>query len=371
MERRTLRFSWAIRIGTVAGITIRLHLVFILVLLYLPMLLRSQGGRLTLNSWATGLVFYATLFFFVLLHELSHSLVAKRYGIRVVDIILLPIGGVARMENFPQTPKQELLIAFAGPALNFTFAALIGGAAALGGTWNQLVRISMMPGHFIAGLFWVNLFMAGFNLLPAFPMDGGRVLRAALAFRLPYVSATRIAARIGQGSAVILGILGLLPSIGNPFLIVIAVFIFIGAGNEANAVITRAMLQGVYASQVMARQFAVLSPADAVGHAIEQLYSAHQDDFPVIENGRLVGLVTRESLAHAYATGGADLQVAQAMETTYVWVSPDEELAQVYEKMNTRGATTAVVIWNGQLIGLISMSNIARHFALSGELNHA
>jgi Zn-dependent protease/predicted transcriptional regulator len=349
-----MRFSWAIRIGAIAGITIRLHVIFILVLLYLPTLL---GGRLTLNSWTKGLVFYAALFLFVLLHELSHSLVAKRYGIRVLDITLLPIGGVARMESFPQTPRQELLIAIAGPALNLAVAAIIGVAALLAGTTKQLALIQMMPGQFIPGLFWVNLFMAGFNL------------RAGLAFRMPYVGATRIAARIGQGCAVVLGVLGLLQIGGGPFLVIIAVFIFFAAGNEANAVITRAMLQGVYASQIMARQFTVLNPADPIGHAIEQLYSAHQDDFPVIQDGRLIGLVTREAIARAYATGGGDLPVSQAMQTSYVWVSPDEELPAVYEKMNAKGATTAVVIWSGQLIGLISRSNISRHFALASELD--
>jgi Zn-dependent protease/CBS domain-containing protein len=354
--------SWSIRIGEIAGITVRLHLLFILLIVFLPFL---AGGVGTFGAWLWMAAFYAALFLFVLLHEVGHSIVARAYGGKVRDIVLLPIGGVARMERIPESPAEEIAISIAGPAVNLFFAALLGVLMAATGQGHRLLHFGIPGTDLGAGLFWMNLFMAGFNLIPAFPMDGGRVLRALIATQVPFVQATRMAARIGQGLAVLFGVVGLFI---NPVLVAIAIFIFLGAGSEANAVMLRGLMRGVPASQVMARRFVVLHPDHQIGYALSLLYDAHQDDFPVLEEGRLAGMLTRSALVEASRRGDGPLPVSSAMATEFASAAPEEPLADVYERMASLGATSIPVLSDGQLVGLVSMTNIARYLALTSQL---
>jgi Zn-dependent protease len=219
--------SWSWRIGRIAGIDVYVHATFFLLLLWEAV--RGYQAHGNPAEAVAGLVFILVLFGIVVLHELGHALAARGYGIRTRDIILLPIGGVARLERMPRDPWQELVVAIAGPAVNVVLAAGIYTGLALGrglSTFGDSLRVG---GGFLDRLFWVNVSLAVFNLLPAFPMDGGRVLRAALALRLDYVRATRIAATVGQGMALLFGLLGLL---FDPFLVFIAVFIWLGAAVE-------------------------------------------------------------------------------------------------------------------------------------------
>jgi len=223
--------SWSWRIGRIAGIDVYVHATFLLLLAWEA--LRHYQAHGDPAEALAGLVFVLVLFGIVVLHELGHALAARSYGIRTRDITLLPIGGVARLERVPREPGQELVVALAGPAVNVVLAAGIYLGLALGRGPSPYGESLRVGGGFLDRLFWVNVSLAVFNLLPAFPMDGGRVLRAVLALRLDYVRATRVAASVGQGLAFLFGILGL---IYDPFLIFIALFVWLGAAEEASKV---------------------------------------------------------------------------------------------------------------------------------------
>jgi Zn-dependent protease len=219
--------TWSWRIGRIAGIDVYLHATFLLLLAWEA--LRGYQSHGDLVEVMGGLVFILILFGIVVLHELGHALAALNYGIHTRDIILLPIGGVARLERVPRDPVQELVVAFAGPAVNLVLAGGIYLLLAPGGGMSPSGEAMSGDGGFLDRLFWVNVSLALFNLLPAFPMDGGRVLRAMLALRLDYVRATQVAGSIGRVMALLFGILGL---IHDPFLIFIALFVWLGAGEE-------------------------------------------------------------------------------------------------------------------------------------------
>ncbi len=257
--------SWSLNIGSVAGTAVRIHVTFLLLLAWIFGVNYVSGGPQA--AW-NGLLFIVLLFLCVLLHEFGHIFAARGFGIRTPDVILLPIGGVSRLERIPEEPRQEFLIAVAGPAVNVVIAfllILIGGANFSAEHLSALENGSV---SMIDRLAAVNLFLALFNLIPAFPMDGGRVLRALLASRLGYVRATEIAAVIGQGVAFVLGFLGLF---GNPLLIFIAIFVYLAASAEAHLVATRAMSHGVPVTAAMLTQFATLTPDEHVDIAVETL----------------------------------------------------------------------------------------------------
>lgn len=212
--------GWSLHLGRWLGIDVYLHFTFLLLLAFIGL---GQGvvGR-SLDAALGGVLFFGGLFFCVLLHEYGHALAARRYGIATRDITLLPIGGVARLERMPEKPSQEFVVALAGPAVNVVIAIGLFVGLKLGGWWQPLSSLSASSGNIFERLLVANVFLVLFNLLPAFPMDGGRVLRALLAMKLNYTRATRIAARIGQGMAVLFGFAGLF---GNPMLLLIALFV--------------------------------------------------------------------------------------------------------------------------------------------------
>lgn len=232
--------KWSWRIGRVAGIDVYLHATFLILLGWVG--LSHYLARRSLGDSLSGLLFISSLFFIVVLHELGHALAARHYGIRTRDITLLPIGGVARMERMPEDPKQELLVALAGPAVNVVLAIVILAILVPAAALQTLQNVQMVGGSFLEKLLWVNVALAVFNLIPAFPMDGGRVLRALLAMRMDYVRATHIAATIGQGLALVFGFIGLF---WNPFLIFIALFVWMGAASEASMVQMKSPLGGI------------------------------------------------------------------------------------------------------------------------------
>ena len=255
--------KWSIKLGKLLGIDVYLHFTFLLLLAFLGFVY----WRATQNVEAAlrGVAFIVALFGCVVLHELGHALMARRYGIKTRDITLLPIGGIARLEKMPEKPMQEFWVALAGPAVNVVIAAvLFVGLAATGG-FTPVEEISVTGGSFWQRLMVLNLFLVAFNLLPAFPMDGGRVLRALLAMRLGRRRATAIAANVGQGMAILFGIVGFFY---NPFLIFIAIFVYLGAQAEAGMVEMQSALAGLRVRDAMMTRFRTLAAQDTLAKAV-------------------------------------------------------------------------------------------------------
>jgi Zn-dependent protease/predicted transcriptional regulator len=298
-----------------------------------------------------------TLFGIIVLHELGHALAARRYGIATRDITLLPIGGVARLERMPDKPSQELVVAIAGPAVNVVLAVLFYLVLAFGAgvrlaPVNEAIRIGS---GFLSQLVWINVALVLFNLLPAFPMDGGRVLRALLAMRLDYVRATQIAAAIGQAMAIAFVLAGLF---GNPFLIFIGLFVWLGAAQEASMVQMRHALAGIPVMRAMITDYQTLRADDPLSTAIDHVLAGFQQDFPVTENGHVVGVLSHGDLAPALAQHGPDVRVNEVMRRDFITTSPRDMLEPAFARLQEGGCHTSPVVDNGRLIGLLTTENV-------------
>jgi len=344
---------WSLQIAQVAGIPIRLHFTFFLGLIYFGF----QGGRGF--SWSNVALVLA-LFFCVALHELGHSLVAIRFGIPVLDITLYPIGGVASITKRP-APVQEFWIALAGPAVNVVIAA--GLWLALGRPLTEPALVAVNPA--LLKLLGINVWLVLFNLIPAFPMDGGRVLRSILAMNMQPERATTIAAGIGQFIAICFGIWSFVPP-GNVTLMFIAFFIFVGAGQEANAYRQAAMLQGILASEAMMTDVRTLKVGDTLKEAADVLLSTSQHDFPVMHGEQVQGVLTRNGLMRGLAGDGPGAYVAGVMDREYASVAPNDELSEALAQMNEDQSPVLVLdpTQDGKLLGLISGENVAEFFAI-------
>jgi len=285
--------KWSLPIAKIFGIRVYIHFTFFLLLGFLAFAQwqAPEGGERSLHVG-----FVLLLFGCVLLHEFGHALMAKRFGIETKDITLLPIGGVARLERMPEKPMQEFWVALAGPAVNVVIAALLFAWLTLRGEWQPLSPSTAMEGSMPARLLYVNLALVVFNMLPAFPMDGGRVLRALLATALGRRRATAIAANIGQGMAILLGLVGFL---ANPMLVFIAIFVFLGAQAEAGMVEMQSALEGLKVRDGMMTRYRVLSPRHTLGQAAEELLAGSQQDFPVLDGHRPL----RDCLGSGYFCG--------------------------------------------------------------------
>ena len=359
--------SWSLNIGSVAGTAIRIHVTFLLFLAWIFGVNYFSGGPQV--AWSS-LLFVVLLFLCVLLHEFGHIFTARGFGIRTPDVILLPIGGVARLERIPEKPSEEFLIAIAGPAVNVVIALLlmaVGGANLSAGHLSSALEASNVS--MVDRLAAVNLFLALFNLIPAFPMDGGRVLRALLATRLGYVRATEVAAMIGQGVAFVLGFLGLF---GNPLLIFIAIFVYLAASSEAHLVATRAMSRGVPVTSAMLTQFVTLTPDEHADAAVDTLLRTSQSEFPVVDGAnRPIGVLARGDLIRALRERGPDARVAEVMTTGIPTVNKNRCLEDALRLLQEKAAP-AVAIVDGldRLVGLVTPETIGEmlmlHQALPG-----
>lgn len=347
--------SWSFPIGTVKGTVIRLHLTFLLFLVWIGVSHYAQGGQ---AAAVQGVLFISLLFACVLLHEFGHVFAARRYGVQTPDITLLPIGGVARLERIPEKPSEELVVALAGPAVNVVIAALL--FLILGGL--PSMEDGMQPENAGVGLLerlaWVNITLVVFNLIPAFPMDGGRVLRALLASRLGYTRGTRIAAGVGQTVAFALGLAGLFA--GNPLLIFIALFVYMGAASEASAAQMREAGRGMIAADAAETRIESLSPGATVEDAVERLLNTSQHDFPVVDGaGRLRGVVTRDDMIRALRERGPDAPVLEVMRRDIPVLHHRQPLDDALRAMR-EGNHPAVGLADGEgrLVGLVTAENI-------------
>ena len=288
--------DWSFKLFDVAGTAVRVHFTFFLLLAWIGAAHWTRGGP---GEAIDGIVFILLLFACVVLHEFGHIVAARRYGIRTPDVTLLPIGGVASLERMPEKPSQEIVVALAGPAVNLVIALVL--IVVLGARFDltQMAQLEQAQTTLIGRMAAANVALLVFNLIPAFPMDGGRVLRALLATGLGYTRATRVAASIGQGLAVVLAIVGLM---GNPLLVLIAVFIFLAASGEAGYVQMRDYTRGYLASHAMITKFQTLGPQSTADDAAQLLLRTTQKEFPVVDGaGTLRGILTHEALIAALA----------------------------------------------------------------------
>jgi Zn-dependent protease/CBS domain-containing protein len=352
------------KIGRAFGIDVKVHWTFFLLLAFFAFAGYQRTGS-PLNALVTTLVILA-LFLCVLLHEYGHSLVAQRLGIETKDITLLPIGGVARLKSLPEKPMDEVKIAIAGPLVNVVLAPIFFGVALLLGdgltTPANILEGVQSAGQVFAYLGFINVALVVFNLIPAFPMDGGRVLRGLLAARLGAVRATDIASAVGQFFAVAFFLIGLLG--GNFLLALVAVFIFFGANGEAEMVRQRELMRGLAVSDVMGTRprLESVTPYHTFGQVLDSVIHGYQEDFPVVdEDGDLVGMITRNEIMAAAHSPDRYSSVRDVMKTDFPTISPDADLftdgARILQES---GLKALPVVKDRELVGMLTMDDIGQ-----------
>ena len=356
--------KWSWKIGRYAGVDVYIHATFLLLIGWIAVS-HLIAGR-TVSAAAAGVAFVMALFLCVLLHEYGHALMARKYGIRTRDITLLPIGGVARLERMPDDPKQEFWVALAGPAVNVVIAAALFAWLALRNAWEPLAGINVSAGSMAERLLVANVFLVLFNLIPAFPMDGGRVLRALLASRMEYTRATQIAAGIGQGMALLFGLAGLF---ANPFLIFIALFVWIGAAQESSATQMKNSLAGIPVQRAMMTDFRTLSPQDPLAHAVELVLRGSQQDFPVVSDGRVAGILTRADMLAALARRDEDSSVEKIMHQRFEVADAGDMLETVLARLQECDCHTLPVTQQGKLVGLVTADNLGEFLMVQAALS--
>ena len=363
--------KWSWRLGSIAGIALYVHATFVLLLAWVAFA-EYQSSRSATES-LNGVLFVLAVFATVVLHELGHAMAARRYGIRTRDITLLPIGGVARLDHMPREPRQELVVALAGPAVNVVIAAVLFAVlSTMGGIPAFLDDASLSDGFlqrgFLTRLLAVNVWLVLFNLIPAFPMDGGRVLRAALAMRhRDYAAATETAARVGRFFALVFGVLGLFVA-GNPLLVIIALFVWLAAAAEASAVQATAMLDGVAINELMITDVETLAPSDPLSRAVQLILDGFQQDFPVVENGVVVGMLTRAGLLRALSQHGDAALVQDVMQRDFVQATPAEDADRALSRLRECGCHSMPVVREGKLLGVLTMDTVGEYVMVQAAL---
>lgn len=355
--------TWSFSLGRVLGSELRVHVTFFLLLGWVAFAAYSQGG---VPAAIDNLIFVLALFACVVAHEFGHALMARRYGIKTPDITLLPIGGLARLERMPEKPMEEVWVALAGPTVNIVIWIVLMAMGA-GMTLESLARIDSTSAGLLNRLAYVNLLLAVFNMIPAFPMDGGRVFRALLCLKMDRVKATRIAALAGQVVAVAFGFLGL--STGNPLLVLIAVFVFVAANAESHDVAMRSVARRVLARDAMITEFHALSPDDTLATAAQAVIHTTQHEFPMLgPNGDLLGFIARGTLFTAMAQEAPRSDLATSiMETEIPRVELTTGLETVLGKLHKGAPAVAVCTQAGTMVGYITRENIGELMVIRGR----
>lgn len=356
--------KWSFKLVRVAGIDVYIHATLIILLIWLGLSYWAVEG--TLGAALNGVSFILTLFTCVVLHEFGHALTAKRYGIRTQHITLFPIGGLAAMERMPDVPKHEIAVALAGPAVNLIIAILLWFWLTVTNTMISADELTLTGGPFAQRLMLFNIILVVFNLIPAFPMDGGRVLRAVLELRMNHNRATQLAAKVGQGFALWLGLMGLM---FNPFLMFIALFVWIGAASEAAAEEMKSTLLGISAGQAMLTDFNVLSSHDRLDRAIQLTLAGSQKDFPVLDGEAIVGVLTQNDLLRGLHEHGAQASVGSWMQTGLQYADKDEPLDEVLERLQSDKCRLFAVIEAGHLAGIVNMDNVIELISIQKALH--
>jgi Zn-dependent protease/predicted transcriptional regulator len=352
--------SWSIKIARVGGIDIFIHLTFVLLVAWVA--IARYAEHQSLAEAAYGLTFILSVFAIVVLHELGHAMAARWFGIPTRDITLYPIGGVARLERIPEDPKQEFIVAIAGPLVNVVLASLLYLLLSQVPDPAVLDRVEKVGSKLMAELFWVNVGLVVFNMIPAFPMDGGRVLRAVLAMFLPHVRATQIAATLGQAFAFVLGFWGLMS--GSPIPIFIAFFVWMAAAQESHHVSVKSALAGVPVSDAMITRYQTLQPNQPLRDVVELILSGFQQDFPVTRQGEVVGMLTRNDVVERLKSQGEEIPVEQAMTSHFSTADPFETLERAFFRLQECECHSMPVIHRGQLVGLLTPENVGEFLML-------
>ncbi len=345
---------WALTVGTIAGTAIRIHATFLLFLVWIWAAYYRLGGAPA--AWE-GVLFVALLFACVLLHELGHVFTARRFGVKTPDVTLWPFGGIANMERIPEKPSEELLVAIAGPLVNVAIALVL--ILIIGARVNpdDLAKIEDPGTSMLVKLAGANIFLVLFNLIPAFPMDGGRVLRALLAMNMPHGRATALAASIGQGFAIAMGLLGIFT---NPMLIIIAAFVFLAASGEAGQAQLKDASRGLLVSDAMITHFETLGPNATVDDAADALIRTTQREFPVVDGGgHLRGVLTRDAMIRALKDQGPATPVIAVMQADVPTVEARSKLDGALKELTAaRAPAVGVLDAAGKLVGLLTPENI-------------
>jgi len=352
---RVHRRRWTWQIGRIAGIAVYIHATFVLLLAWIAVVHVAAGHDLA--TTLRGFVLVAAVFAVVVVHELSHALVARRFGIPTRDITLYPIGGIARLERMPEKPAQELLVAIAGPLTNAVLAGAIFIGLELAGAGADGDPLSL-GASFAVQLMWINILLGGFNLIPAFPMDGGRVLRALLSFWMTRSRATAVAARVGRAIAVVFALVGILWS---PMLALIAVFVWITAGQENAIEQLKSSLHGLSVGDAMVGEFKTLPATVPVEIAVGLLASGFQHDFPIVDHDQIVGMLTRGDVLRGLQTGRTT-PVGDLMHTSFPIAGWHEPLDAVLERM--QDGTSVLVLRDERPVGLLDPAHVDDVLAL-------
>jgi Zn-dependent protease/CBS domain-containing protein len=344
--------SWSITLGRIAGTAVRIHFTFLIFLAWIGISAMQKGGT---DAAIQNTAFMAALFLCVLLHEFGHILTARHFGIRTPDVVLLPIGGVASLERMPEKPSQELAVAVAGPLVNVAIALILIAFVDL--PRGDLHRIEDPQISLLARLAMANIFLALFNMLPAYPMDGGRVLHALLSMRVGTARATQTSARVGQALALLLGFAGLF---GNPMLIFIAIFIYMTAGGEAQESAFRSAITGLQVRDAMETRAIAISVEANLDEAVDLLLSAPQHAFAVVDgHDKPIGMLLREDILAGLQTRPRDSGVADIMRAPVPVLNMDAQLDRSLADLSaSESQAISVVDDNGHYVGLLTRENL-------------
>lgn len=358
-----MRGSW--KIGTFAGIGVYIHPTFLILIFWILFVYWTIGHNL--ETVVSGLLFTLALFVCVVLHEFGHALTARRYGIGTREITLLPIGGVSSLERIPEEPGQEFRVAAMGPVVSIAIAAVLFLLLRLAGQpfrWDQINSWTSVS--FVQRLVLANIVLAVFNLLPAFPMDGGRIFRALLARYVGPVKATRAATRVGHAVAILFGLVGLY---SNPFLLFIAFFVWIGASQESAMVQMKAAFAGVPVSRITVTDITTIPASAPLKRAVELVLHGTQQDFPITEDGRLLGILTNKELLQGLSERGPNAPVSQVMLRDFRSLAPTDSLQSALEQLQSTSRRVLPVADGQQFLGFITIENLAEFMMLQAALH--
>lgn len=357
--------KFSLYLGSYKNVKVFIHWTFSLLLLWIIISNLRQGMPMIDILWV--ILFVLALFACVVMHEFGHALAAQRYGIQTKDIVLYPIGGVARLEKLPEDPKQELWVAFAGPLVNIVLFIILSTILSFTGyNIESLEELKIRPNTFLLYIASANLILALFNLLPAFPMDGGRVLRAFLSIKLPRAKATQIAGGIGQFLAIFFVFFGLF---NNPILVLIGIFIFLGAGAEVAHTQQESFLKGYQVKDALMGHFQILGYNAPLSKAVEKLLNSQATHFVVVKDDVAVGTISRNEIIKGLEAGGESALIEKFADFNPTKLEIDMALDDAWKQMLSQNKKVAFIIENGHFLGILDQENISELILVKTALN--